>query len=131
MSDQIDLFAPTPDPAPPTAPPDVPRPRRGRKLRPQRPELVAEVLDLIHHGGLGMLDASDRVVAFEDDTRVRLSTDEDITLSLLEQRYVERRPPRDTVTCLHGAVRKPVTPLRLTKSGHKLLARWTALRPLA
>ncbi|MGW5054733.1 hypothetical protein [Actinokineospora sp. NPDC004072] len=91
---------------------------------------MAEVLENVHHGHLGMLDASDRVVVFEDDDRVRLSADEDIVLSLLAQRYVERRPPRDTATCLHGAVRKPVSPLRLTRSGLSLRARWSALRPI-
>ena len=130
MSDQIDLFASPADPAPPAAAPPVPTPRRGRKTRPQRPDLAAEVLDAIHQGQLGMLDDSDRVVVFEDHDRIRLSLDEDIVASLLDERYVERCPARDRVSCLHGVVRKPVTPLRLTKAGHSLRNRWTALRPL-
>jgi hypothetical protein len=132
MSDQIDLFAPAADQAPAPAPvaPVVPPPRRGRKTRPQRPDVAADVLEDVHLGKLGMLDDSDRVVVFEDHARVRLSLDEDTVVSLLDQRYVERCPARDRVSCLHGVVRKPVSPLRLTKAGHTLRNRWTALRPL-
>lgn len=129
MADQMGLFGP--DPSAPSAPVEVPQQtRRRRNTRPQRPDVAAEVLDAIHHGRLGVLDDSDRVVVFEDDDRVRLSADEDTVISLLAQRYAERRPPRDTVSCLHGVVRKPVSPLRLTRSGAALRHRWAALRPL-
>jgi hypothetical protein len=88
------------------------------------------VLTEIQHGRYGLLDDTDRVVIFEEDDRVRLALDEDTVLSLLAQGYLDRRPARDTVSCLHGAVRRPVTGLRLTRRGRDLLARWSALRPL-
>ena len=81
----------------------------------------------MHHGRYGLLDDGDRYVVFEDDTRVRLAADENVLASLVANGYVERRPARDTVSCKHGAIRRPVTPLRLTKSGHALMHRWAAL----
>ncbi|GAA3044514.1 hypothetical protein [Actinokineospora globicatena] len=131
MNQQLDMFAtpdtpPIPTPAPAPAVPGT----RSRKQRPMRPQVAADVLAEIHHGKLGALDDSDRIVVFEDDDRVRVSLDEDTALHLLAQHYIERGPARDRVSCLHGVIRKPVTPLRLTKTGHALLKRWSVLHPL-
>lgn len=125
MADQLDLFATTTAPAP--APADTARARSRRSRSTGRPEVAAEVLADVHHGRYGLLDDGDRYVVFEDDTRVRLATDENVLDSLAANGYIERRPIRDTVSCRHGAIRRPVTPLRLTKSGHALMNRWGAL----
>jgi hypothetical protein len=123
MTDQLGLFGTNPEPAPPAAAPA--RPRRSRSTG--TPEVAAEVLADVHHGRYGLLDDGDRYVVFEDDTRVRLAAEENVLASLAEGGYVERRPIRDTVSCRHGAIRRPVTPLRLTKRGHALMNRWGAL----
>jgi hypothetical protein len=44
--------------------------------------------------------------------------------------YIERSPARETISCLHGVVRKPVLPLRLTRRGRDMLQRWSNLTPL-
>lgn len=103
---------------------------KSRARVPQRPAVVVDVLAEIHTGLLGLLDDSDRVMVFEDHDRVRVALDEDTVLSLLSEGYAERRPARDTVSCLHGITRKPVTPLRLTRTGRALLHRWGALKPI-
>jgi hypothetical protein len=130
---ELDLFGNpvTPQhPAPSRACPP-PRPQRSRRNRSTgRPEVAADVLAEVHMGRYGLLDDSDRYVVFEDDTRVRLAADDTVLASLMANGYLERGPARDTVTCRHGVVRKPVTPLRLTKRGHALMNRWQALTPL-
>ncbi|WP_143229461.1 hypothetical protein [Actinophytocola xanthii] len=127
--DQLDLFGAAPRPASGTSTRQSP-PARARRARSSgRPEVAADVLAEVHQGRYGMLDDSDRYVVFEDDTRVRLAADDNVLASLTAGDYIERRPVRDTVTCRHGAVRRPVTPLRLTRRGHALLNRWQALTP--
>ncbi|MDQ3402240.1 MAG: hypothetical protein M3548_02455 [Actinomycetota bacterium] len=128
--DQLDMFTPT-TPAPVMASnPVPPSRRRSRGSVSLTPQAAGEVLADVHLGKFGMLDDSDRVVLFEDPGRVRFAAEEDVALSLLQQRFIERQPPRDTESCLHGVIRKPVTPLRLTKSGRALLNRWASLVPL-
>ncbi|WP_209440791.1 hypothetical protein [Amycolatopsis thermoflava] len=91
--------------------------------------MAQDVLAEVQDGRYGLLDDSDRVVLFEDTDRVRIATDEDTVHALMQGRYVERCPARDTVSCLHGVVRRPVSPLRLTRQGRNLLSRWSALKP--
>lgn len=132
-NDQMDLFD-NPTDKPSTAagracPPSRPQ-RSRRNSSTGRPEVAANVLAEVHMGRYGLLDDSDRYVVFEDDTRVRLAADDTVLASLAANGYLKRRPARDTVTCRHGVVRKPVTPLRLTRRGHALMHRWQALTPL-
>lgn len=128
--DQLDLFGAAPKPAPASSDRSGPPPRPRRARSSGRPEVAADVLAEVHQGRYGLLDDSDRYVVFEEDDRVRLAADDTVLASLANGGYVERRPVRDTVSCRHGVIRKPVTPLRLTKRGHHLLNRWTALTPL-
>ncbi|GAB3566015.1 hypothetical protein GCM10027445_12140 [Amycolatopsis endophytica] len=129
VNDQFGLFAPsttdTPAPARPSLPP---RPRKRTRSM-VNPGVAQDVLAEVQDGRYGLLDDSDRVVLFEDTDRVRIATDEDAVHALLAGRYVERCPARDTVSCLHGAIRRPVSPLRLTRQGRNLLSRWSALKP--
>lgn len=127
----LDLFG---DPVIPPAPassrtcPPARSPRGSRRARSTgRVEVAADVLVEVHQGRYGLLDDSDRYVVFEDDDRVRLAADDTVLASLAANGYLERRPVRDTLTCRHGAVRKPVSPLRLTRRGHALMHRWGAL----
>lgn len=123
-----DQLPATPAPAPVR---DGPPPRTGRKpARPQvTPSVAQDVLAEVQEGRYGVIDDSDRVVVFEDTDRVRVAIDEDTIHTLFGGGYVERCPARETVSCLHGAIRRPVSPLRLTKSGRSLLNRWSALKP--
>lgn len=125
MADQLGLFGTSADPDP--APPGTARARPRRSRSTGRPEVAADVLADVHHGRYGLLDDGDRYVVFEDDTRVRLAPEDNVLASLAANGYIERRPARDTVSCKHGAIRRPVTPLRLTKSGQALMHRWAAL----
>ncbi|MEU6645491.1 hypothetical protein ABZ863_23465 [Saccharomonospora sp. NPDC046836] len=126
--DQLDLFGSTP-PAPAVQPARQCPPTRGRNTRkpPANPLVAKDVLAEVQHGRFGMLDNTDRVMVFEDDDRVRVALDEDLVHHLLANGYIERSPARDAVSCRHGAVRKPVLPLRLAKRGRAMLNRWTAL----
>jgi hypothetical protein len=132
VTDQLDLFGNARQTEPPAKPQTrecpPPRPRRTRSSG--RPEVVADVLAEVRDGRYGLLDDGDRYVVFEEDDRVRLAADDTVLASLAANGYLERRPARDTVSCKHGVIRKPVTPLRLTKRGHQLLHRWQALTPL-
>jgi hypothetical protein len=130
-ADSPELFA-SPDPLAPAPGRQCP-PVRGRK--PVRssagnPAVARDVLAEVHLGRYGLLDDTDRVVVFEDDHHVRMALDEDAIHNLITQGYVERRSTRDTVSCLHGAIRRPVLPLRLTKTGRTTLDRWSAYTPL-
>ncbi|NKQ57578.1 hypothetical protein HFP15_32420 [Amycolatopsis sp. K13G38] len=128
---QLGLFADQlpggPAPASSRACPPV---RTGRKpaRAPVTPSVARDVLAEVQDGCFGLLDDSDRVVLFEDTDRVRVAIDEDTVHTLITGGYVERSPARETVSCLHGAIRRPVSPLRLTKSGRSLLNRWSSLK---
>lgn len=129
--DQLDMFS-TPEPAPVDrpAPAAVPRPRRRKRASLGDPQHAAEVLHEVRQRLLGVVEDGDRVLVFEDDDRVRLSLDEDLVTWLMTQGHVERAPARDQRACLHGVIRKTVTPLRLTRRGARLLSRWDAYKPL-
>ncbi|MBK1785581.1 hypothetical protein [Prauserella cavernicola] len=129
---QLDLFgtttaadAPVPAPARQCPPP------RGRTTRtpPANPLVAKDVLAEVQLGRFGLLDDTDRVMVLEDDEHVRAALDEDLVHHLLAQGYLERGTIRDTLTCLHGAVRKPLIPLRLTRQGRAMLTRWSNLHP--
>jgi len=132
MTEQLDLF----DPSTPSAPDAVesqpcpaPRPRRQRRGSTPGPEVITQVLAETTAGRFGLLDDSERVVVFEEPDRVRLAGEEDLVTGLMASGRLERHPRRDTVSALHGAIRRPVTPLRPTRAGRGLLARWSALHP--
>lgn len=128
---QLDLFASTPAPAPaPTRTTPPVRERKPSRSQAGNPAVATDVLAEVRDGRYGLLDDTDRVVVFEDTDRVRLALDEEILHHLISGGYVERCPARDTVSCLHGVIRRPVSPLRLTKDGRTLLHRWTAYTPL-
>lgn len=133
-ANQIDMFADSAAPAPSCVQqnhrPAPPTRGRSRSHAPMTPDRVVPILADVHQGRFGLLDSTDRVMVFEEHDRVRAALDDDLVTSLLRQGYIERRPQRDTVSCFHGAIRRPVSPLRLSKQGHILLARWGALKPL-
>ncbi|MFD9893536.1 hypothetical protein ACFWY9_29685, partial [Amycolatopsis sp. NPDC059027] len=108
-------------------------PARGRKSAsrgPANPLVAKDVLAEVQQGRFGLLDDTDRVVVFEERDRIRYAQDEDIVVHLMSIGYIERRPARDTVDALHGVVRRPVLPLRLTRAGRGKLQRWANLSPL-
>lgn len=128
---QVDLFG---TPATPVAAPARPAPpvrhRTPARSRAGTPAVATDVLAEVRDGRYGLMDDTDRVVVFEDGDHVRLALDEEIIHHLITGRYIERGPARDTVSCLHGVIRRPVSPLRLTKDGRTLLGRWSAYTPL-
>ncbi|MEU3273545.1 hypothetical protein ABZ639_22125 [Saccharomonospora sp. NPDC006951] len=128
--DQLDLFGATTTTTAPTPTRETP-PARGRRkgTASASPAVAQDVLAEIQAGRFGLLDDSDRVVVIDGDGHVRTALDEDVVHDLIQGRYAQPCPARDTLTVLHGAIRKPVSPLRLTKSGRSLLHRWSALRP--
>ncbi|MPZ00995.1 MAG: hypothetical protein GEU97_24130 [Actinophytocola sp.] len=89
--------------------------------------MITQVLTDAAAGRFGLLDYTERVVVFDDTDRVRLASEEDLVTSLMTSGHLEQHPRRDTVSALHGAIRRPVTPIRPTKTGRGLLARWSAL----
>lgn len=125
--DQLDLLGTAP--APVVRPVRQYPPARGRRsgLAAANPQMVKDVLAEVQLGRFGLLDHTDRIVVFEEAYQVRGALDEDLVHHLLRTGYIDRCPARDTITCRHGAVRKPVLPLRLTRSGRETLHRWTAL----
>ena len=122
------LFGGT-EPAPPAVA-DAPVRGRSRARRPMRPDRVVPLLQEVQDTRYGLLDDTDRVMVFEDYNRVRTALDDDLIWHLIREGYVERCPPRDMVSCLHGVIRKPVLPLRLTKAGDTLMHRWSGYTPL-
>jgi|GEM_PF-2999514 len=106
------------------------RGRRTNRSRAGHPAVVTEVLTELEHGMYGLLDDTDTVVIFEEHEHVRAALDDDAIHHLMSQGYAESCPPRERVSYHHGAIRKPVLPLRLTKRGRTLLTRWSALQPL-
>lgn len=90
------------------------------------PHRAEEVLGLINNGTIGILD-NGRIVDFHDNGRIRHSHYETIVAHLITQEYVERGPRRNARSALHGANRTWAIPLRLTKHGSCLLARWRTL----
>lgn len=126
MSDQLDMFSALP------AAPTVPAPEPSRRKEPGGgPQRATEVMVQISEGRFGVLDNTDRIVWFEDDRHVRHSPDEDVVASLIAGGYAGERGDRYRVGCRHGAIIRPVTPLRLTPAGKKLLTRWRSYVPLA
>lgn len=125
---QLDLFGGS-DPAPADPAPAAVLP--STRMTPGgSPARVVRVLQDIRDGRLGMLDTTGQIVEFHGDDRVRLSPDDDVAAALLDQRYAAEKSNRDRVTCKHGAISRPVTPLRLTTDGKRLLLRWAALAPM-
>lgn len=127
MTQQLSLFGPA---AAPVAPAVCPPPKATRSRRGQSPQAATEVLSEVQEGRFGVLDDGERVMTFTETDRVRKALDEDLVHHLIRAGLIEQHPRRDTLSCLHGAIRRPVTPLRLTKRGREQLARWTALHPL-
>lgn len=125
---QLGLFGDDTPPGPPEAPPTIPATRLTPGGSPAR---VVRVLQDIRDSRMGVLDNTDRIVEFCGDDRVRHSPDEDVAAALLAEGYAAERGDRHRVTCRHGAIARPVTPLRLTPDGKRLLLRWHALVPLA
>ena len=127
MNDEFELFTASATDTPTSSRQRPPPRKRSKPVI--TPALAQDVLAEVQDGRYGLLDDSDRVVLFEDTDRVRIATDEDTVHALMEGRYVERCPARETLSCRHGVVRRPVSPLRLTRQGRNLRSRWSALKP--
>jgi hypothetical protein len=111
-------------------------PKPGKTMSPRRsfaaqgggsPREAAEALADIRDGRLGVLDNTGRVVRFIDHDQVRHGDNEGVVVALIRSGYVIE-DDRGRVSCLHGAIRRPVIPLKLTGPGRVLLERWSALR---
>lgn len=129
---QFGLFD-TPVPAPPPVPGRSCPPARGRAKATGssgNPLVAKDVLAEVRDGRFGLLDDTDRVMVLDGEGHCRAALEEDVVMHLVSIGYVERSPARDTVSCLHGVVRKPVLPLRLTRRGRDMLQRWSNLAPL-
>lgn len=123
---QLGLFAPDPHEPAPTGPVLPPSP-----LTPGgSPARVVRVLQDIRDSRLALLDVSGQIVERYGEDRVRLSPDDDVAAALIAQGYAAERGDRNRITCKHGAISRPVTPLRLTPDGKLLLLRWAALVPM-
>jgi hypothetical protein len=121
--DQPSLFEDFPD-LPLTAPKSWKRLGLGGS-----PERVVDVLTDIEAGRIGVRDTTDRIVTIDRDGRIRHFHDEVIVDSLLTHGYATTRGSQP-VSCRHGAILTPVTPIKLTNRGTQLRHRWSALRPL-
>jgi hypothetical protein len=130
------------DPAQPglfDTPAPAPAPSAGRACPPARgrrkpgsvgnPLVAKDVLAEVRDGRFGLLDDTDRVMVLDGDGHCRAALEEDVVMHLVSIGYVERSPARGTISCLHGVVRKPVLPLRLTRRGRDMLHRWSNLAP--
>ena len=129
---QLGLFGTVPAAAHPESGRQCPpaRPRRGKPGQGANPLVAKDVLAEVRDGRFGLLDDTDRVLVFEDADRVRAALDEDVVLHLISIGYVARGGSRDTVSARHGAIMRPVTPLKLTQRGRAMLQRWSNLGPL-
>lgn len=120
--------------APEPAPVSAPLGARRRRRTDGSPQRAAELLAEVHDGRYAAVDDSDRIVIVEDVTgalaRVRYATYEDAITTLIRSGCVERCPVRDNLSALHGAICRTVTPLRLTRYGRSVCARWNALAPI-
>ncbi|EOD70345.1 hypothetical protein [Amycolatopsis vancoresmycina] len=128
---QLGLFG-TPTPAPAPVAGRVCPPARGRRKTtgsPSNPLVAKDVLADVRDGKFGLLDDTDRVMVIDPDGHCRFAGEEDIVVHLMSVGYVERSPARETISCLHGVVRKPVLPLRLTHRGRDKLQHWSNLTP--
>ncbi|WP_101437480.1 hypothetical protein [Amycolatopsis echigonensis] len=117
----------------------APAPQSGRQCPPARvnrrkdtgqganPSVAKDVLAEVREGRFALLDDTDRVLVFEDTDRVRAALDEEVVLHLMSIGYVTQGGSRDTVSAMHGAIRRPVTPLKLTARGRTMLQRWSNL----
>ncbi|MFE3179080.1 hypothetical protein ACFXPA_44380 [Amycolatopsis sp. NPDC059090] len=117
----------------------APAPQSGRQCPPPRasrrknasgganPSVAKDVLAEVRDGRFALLDDTDRVLVFEDADRVRAALDEDVVHHLISGGYVSRGGSRDVVSAMHGAIRRPVTPLKLTARGRTTLQRWSNL----
>lgn len=108
------------------------RPTASRTPRPRRhtADAAIEVLSEVRDGRYGMLDDTDFVMVFTEPDRVRKAVDDDLVHHFIAAGLIRCGSKRDTLACLHGAIRRPVTPLALTAKGRTQLARWCALHPL-
>ncbi len=128
---QLGLFG-TPGPA---APPSAGRacpPARGRRKTlgsPGNPLVAKDVLADVRDGKFGLLDDTDRVMVLDGDGHCCTALEEDIVMHLMINGYVERCTPREEISCKHGAILRPVFPLRLTRRGRDMLQRWSNLAP--
>jgi hypothetical protein len=128
---QLGLFG-SPAPAPAPAPGRACPPARGRRKPGSvgNPLVAKDVLAEVLDGKFGLLDDTDRVVVLDGEGHCRAALEEDIVLHLVSVGYVDRHPYRERISCLHGVVRKPVLPLRLTRRGRDMLQRWSNLASL-
>ncbi len=122
---QLGLFGTDPAPAP--AKPALPPTRLTPGGSPAR---VVRVLQDVRDSRLAVLDTTGQIVERYADDRVRLSPDDDVAAALMAQGYAAEQGDRHRITCKHGAISRPVTPLRLTPDGKRLLLRWAALAPM-
>lgn len=133
-TDQISLFDPPDQATAPVAPAAATPATTGRRRHDGSPQRAAELLAEVQDGWYAAVDDTDRIVIVEDVTgslaKVRYAIDEDAITTLIGSGCVERRPPRDNLSALHGVIRKTVTPLRLTAHGRAVCARWNAFAPI-
>ncbi|GAA3857557.1 hypothetical protein GCM10022243_23840 [Saccharothrix violaceirubra] len=119
---QFDLFADAED---------RPEPVETRRGRPSgfggKPDLLVEVFDLVHDGRVGRLEHSGRVVELDGDGHCRHAHDDVAAMveSLLVQRYAVEC---GSAVLRHGAVRRDVLLVKLTRDGQNTRTRWSHLR---
>ncbi|WP_134661664.1 MULTISPECIES: hypothetical protein [unclassified Amycolatopsis] len=127
---QLGLFGTVPAASAPQSGRQCPPARASRRKdtgQGANPLVAKDVLAEIRDGRFALLDDTDRVLVFEDTDRVRTALDEDVVHHLISVGYVAPGGSRDTVSAMHGAIRRPVTPLKLTARGRTMLQRWSNL----